>query len=123
MYIEKQPVSVITKSQLPQQAKQFLDDGYRLVQICATTLADEFEITYSFDKNYALQNVRAMVAKSDPVVPSISGVYLCAFTYENEIHDLFGITFTGLALDFKGTFYRKSAATPFAAPQSQSAEQ
>jgi ech hydrogenase subunit D len=35
------------------------------------------------------------------------------FTYENEMHDLFGIKFPGLVLDFGGNFYRKAASTPF----------
>jgi ech hydrogenase subunit D len=122
MYLEKQPMQSVTKEQLPEKVKQYLADGYRLVQIHATTMAQEFEVTYCFDKNYDFAGVRIPVAKSDPVLPSITNAYLCAFTYENEIHDLFGISFTGLALDFKGTFYRKSVATPFAAPSSKSVE-
>jgi len=65
-----------------------------------------------------LCNVRVVLPKNDPVVPSITKAYFAAFTYENELHDLFGITVTDLALDFKGTFYKLSTKTPFA-PQPQ----
>jgi hypothetical protein len=48
------------------------------------------------------------------VLPSISDIYWSAFTYENEIHDLFGIRVSGLVLDFKGRFYRLKTKTPWA---------
>ncbi|HXC63466.1 MAG TPA: NADH-quinone oxidoreductase subunit C, partial [bacterium] len=46
-------------------------------------------------------------------LPSITGSYLAAFIYENELQDLFGVKVEGLALDFKGNFYMKAKETPF----------
>ena len=102
----------IDKSELLAKVKELHAQGNRLVQI-ACTLAEEFEITYSFDKELALTNVRVMVSKADPVVPSITDVYLCAFGYENELQDLFGLTVPGMKLNFNGNFYMTAIKTPF----------
>ena len=40
-------------------------------------------------------------------------MYFGAFVYENEIHDLYGFTVTGINIDFKGTFYRTTIKHPF----------
>ncbi|MCK7507946.1 MAG: NADH-quinone oxidoreductase subunit C [Desulfobacterales bacterium] len=58
------------------------------------------------------QIYRITVKQADEV-PSISGVYLGAFIYENEIHDLYGIHVTGINIDFKGTFYKTAVKYPF----------
>jgi ech hydrogenase subunit D len=112
----------IDKSELLGQVAQMKREGFRLVHICCTTLADGYEITYSFDKSYKLVNYRVVVPKADPTIPSITGSYFCAFTYENEIQDLFGVTVPDLALNFKGTFYRMAVKTPFATLQPQEPE-
>jgi len=88
-------------------------NGCRLVQIGCTKVGDDYEINYVFDKDYALTNLRITV-KQDTVVPSVSSVYFGAFVYENEIHDLYGITVTGMNIDFGGHFYRTTVKTPFA---------
>jgi ech hydrogenase subunit D len=102
----------IDKSDLLAKVKQLQAQGNRLVQI-ACTLAEEFEITYSFDKELALTNIRVTVSKADPVIPSITEVYLCAFGYENELQDLFGLTVPGMKLNFNGNFYMTAIKTPF----------
>lgn len=76
------------------------------------------EIVYSFDKAYELIHLRLGVREGE-TVPSVSDVYGMAFLYENEIHDLFGVSFEGLALDFHGTFYQKRSAAPFVAVDGQ----
>ena len=45
-------------------------------------------------------------------VPSISDVFLEAFVCENEIHDLFGVSIDGIAIDFLGNFYQLSTEKP-----------
>jgi ech hydrogenase subunit D len=40
-------------------------------------------------------------------------IYPNAFLYENEIHDLFGVSIKDIALDYHGTLYRTSIKTPF----------
>jgi ech hydrogenase subunit D len=102
----------IEKSELVARAEAMQKDGFRLVQI-SCTLTDNFEITYSFDKDYNLTNLRCIFPKSDPTINSITGAYLCAFTYENELQDLFGLTVKDMKLNFNGNFYQLSMKTPF----------
>ena len=91
--------------------------GYRIVQIGCTGMDDVYEINYTFDKDYELVNLRLTVAP-DVEIPSISGVYWGAFVYENELHDLFGITVTDINIDFKGTFYRTAEKYPLSITRS-----
>ena len=102
----------IEKKELAAKAEAMRKDGFRLVQI-SCTLTDNFEITYSFDKEYQLTNVRCIFPKNDPTIDSITGSYLCAFTYENELQDLFGLKVKDLKLSFNGNFYQTSIKTPF----------
>jgi ech hydrogenase subunit D len=111
--IEPQPITAIDRGELVAKATQFNKDGYRIVQICCTTGTESLEITYSFDKEYSFANLRVTVPKSDPVVPSITGTYLAAFAYENELQDLFGIKVTDLAINYNGKFYKTAIPTPF----------
>ncbi|MCZ0860495.1 NADH-quinone oxidoreductase subunit C [Methanocorpusculum sp. MG] len=87
-------------------------EGRRLVVITCTAAAEEYDITYSFDKDNDLVHYRITVPE-ETVIPSIGASYGGAFVYENEIHDLYGFTFTGMTLDFGGTFIRTSVPYPF----------
>lgn len=111
--IEHQPVAVIDKSELVERVSAFAKEQYRLVQICCTVGESDLELTYSFDKDCAFSNLRIKVPRSDAVVPSITGSYLAAFTYENELQDLFGIKVTDLAINYNGKFYTTAMKTPF----------
>ncbi len=89
--------------------------GYRLVTLsCVERDEDTFDIFYHFDKNLTLKHFKLNVSKGVPV-PSITPVYFAAFLVENEIQDLFGIAFEGLALDYERTLYldEEVRATPF----------
>jgi ech hydrogenase subunit D len=112
--MENQPITTIDRTALVAKVAGLKAEGYRLVHVCATTLADTFEVTYAFDKEYELINLRLNIARTDPVVPSITPHFLAAFTYENELQDLFGMTVTDLALNFNGHFYKLSMKAPFA---------
>jgi ech hydrogenase subunit D len=87
-------------------------EGYRLVQIGCSTLPDAYELSYSFDREYRFKNLRFTVAEGEEV-PSISVIYPGAFLYENEIHDLFGVVITHIAVDYRGTLYRTALSAPF----------
>ena len=108
MNIEPEPLEALDKSKLAAKAGELKNSGHRLIQVCATTLAENFEITYSFEKDQKFINLRVMVPRSDAVIPSITGVYFGAFTYENELQDLFGMKVTDLKLNFNGKFYLKA---------------
>jgi ech hydrogenase subunit D len=87
--------------------------GYRLVQIGATRLPEHVELTYSFDRESRLANLRFQVPATGARVPSISSIYWCAFLYENELHDLFNVQVDGMAVDFHGHLYETAVKFPF----------
>jgi ech hydrogenase subunit D len=103
--------------------------GYRFVTISCTALdADNFDLLFHFDRGLELKHLRLTVAR-DVVVPSISPIYFAAFLVENEIQDLFGVRFKGLAIDYGRTLYLDEAPriTPFCkytvlAPHSESVQ-
>jgi len=109
---EQQLISTIQKTELPSKAAEMFKQGFRLVYVCCTP-GDPLEITYSFDKDYQLFSFRIMVPRAEAVIPSITGSYFCALTYENEMQDLFGIKVENLAVDFKGNFYKLQVKTPY----------
>jgi len=112
--IEEQPNIPVTTDRLVAEVQALRSENWRLVQIGVTAIGDTFELNYSFDRELRFRNLRLQIAAADARLPSVSGVYFCAFLYENEIHDLFGISFDGLVLDFKGTLYHTATPFPFA---------
>jgi len=83
-----------------------------MVQVGCTTLANAYELNYSFDKDYQFKNLRITVQQQDEI-QSISVIYPNAFLYENEINDLFGLNIKNISVDYKGAFYRTAIKTPF----------
>lgn len=112
MIPEQQTTIAISTDELVARTAQMKKEGNRLVQIGCTKIEDDFEINYVFDKDFVMTNLRITV-KQDTVVPSVSSVYFGAFVYENEIHDLYGITVSGMNIDFGGHFYRTTIKNPF----------
>ena len=109
---EPQEIIPIEKANLVGIVAQLFAEGYRLVQVGCTTLPSTYELNYSFDKDYKFKNLRIAVIP-DEEVPSITAIYPNAFLYENEIHDLFGVTVKNIAIDYHGTLYRTAIKTPF----------
>jgi ech hydrogenase subunit D len=95
---------IIRTDQLIGAVEQMRARRARLVQICATSLPHALELTYSFDLDGQLTNLRLEVGREE-TVPSITSLYWCAFLYENEMHDLFNLQVSDIAVDFKGTLY------------------
>lgn len=112
MVLDQQTTIPVSIDELVARTEQLKKEGNRLVQIGCTQLGDDFEINYVFDKDFVLTNLRITV-KQDAVIPSVSSVFFGAFVYENEIHDLYGLTVKGMNIDFGGHFYRTSVRTPF----------
>ncbi len=110
--IEDQEMVSIDKKELVGAAAELKATGYRLVQICSTTGAGTYELNYSFDREYRFKNLRITVQPGEEV-PSISGIFWLAFLYENEIHDLFGITVKNMVIDYRGTLYSTRIPAPF----------
>ena len=97
---------------LHEDAASRKDEGWRYVQMLAVNNDDSIDLVYSYMKDGLLDNAVIEALPKDAEVPSITDLYLEAFVCENEIHDLFGITFKGLAIDFLGNFYRASTDVP-----------
>ena len=102
----------VEASRLITEVRDLKAAGYRFAQACATVVDDKFEIVYSFDKGHQLTNLRLVIAR-DEEVESITGDYWPAFIYENEMHDLFGVKFNHMALDYEGNFFRVAEKTPW----------
>ena len=108
----------ITPAVLTENAAALKKDGWRLVQMSAVIPpvgegeTPFVELTYSFDLDYKLRNLRFTVPHGTRL-PSISSIYFPAFLYENEIREHFGIDFEGIAVDFHGTLYKTAVRQPF----------
>jgi ech hydrogenase subunit D len=111
--IQEQTLELIPVEALLDKVRALREGGYRLVQVCANRFVDHVEITYSFDLDRKLANLRLSLPSTESKLPSISSIYGCVVLYENEIHDLFNIAVEGMALDFKGNLYRTTVKFPF----------
>jgi len=111
----EQTLEVIPVAALLEKTQAARARGARLVQICATTLPGQFELTYSFDLEGRLENLRVLVPADNPRVPSIASIYACSFLYENEMHDLFNINVEGMKVDFHGNLYNTAVKFAFGA--------
>lgn len=119
---DAQTFQPVTASEIVNQAKSLAKEGYRLIQMCCTKSATEMDIIYTFEKiNLDCTNLKLPVNVGD-TLPSISDVFFGAFLYENEIHDLYGVNFSGMAVDFKGTFYETSVKHAFSVTGADSKE-
>jgi ech hydrogenase subunit D len=110
-------IEVITLESLLDQVRTRQKQGCRLVQISATQLPGQVELTYSFDLDSRLSNLRLSLP-AGAHLPSITPVYGCAVLYENEIHDLFGVPVDGMSIDFQGNLYKTSVKFPFGSAKS-----
>ena len=94
------------------KAKEIKTDGYRVMQICATKIGEEYELLYSFGREYDIRHMKITIT-SEEHVPSVSDIFPSAYLYENEMHDLFGIRIDGINHDYKGKLYRTGVEAPF----------
>jgi ech hydrogenase subunit D len=111
----REEVADITLDTLLGEVAKAKAHGYRFVTLsCVEVDENTVDIFYHFDKDLVMKHYRLTVPKS-AAVHSISAVYFAAFLVENEIQDLFGIRFSGLAVDYQGTFYLEEEVrrTPF----------
>ena len=102
----------LTVADLPGKAKELKASGARFVQLLAVRVTLGLDLTYSFMEDGKLVNYRVENVAFTDEVPSITGEYLNAFVFENEVHDLFGANITGIAIDFAGKFYKLTEETP-----------
>jgi ech hydrogenase subunit D len=108
-----QDIKAVKASDLLAEVADIKAAGYRLGQACATKTDGGIDVLYSFEKDEVLTNLKVSLDDKEPELQSISGIYWPAFIYENEMHDLFGITFKNLALDYGGHFFKIASETPW----------
>lgn len=87
--------------EIEKTARYYHDNGYRFVTETCLEENNKFKIIYTFAKEYELSSFHVYVDGTEDV-PSISTVYFAALLVENEIHEMFGLNFKNLALDFRG---------------------
>ncbi len=87
-------------------------DGWRAVQVLCTSTDNGIDLTYSFARDEDLANYQVRGVTKDTQVPSLQGMFLGLFPFENEAKDLFGVNITGMVLDFAGEFYQTSMSEP-----------
>lgn len=87
-------------------------DKWRLVQICATTVAGGYEMSYSFCRGYDMVTLR-LEPKDDEEVASITQIYPCAYIQENEAAELFGVKIGRIKPDYQDRLYRIDQTAPF----------
>ena len=112
MKTEQEPIIPTETSNLLKGVSALRNEGYRLVAISTTKLGEQFQVDYSFDRDFSFRTLRLLISQKNEL-PSITGMYWAAFPYENEMHDLFGLTVTGIAVDFKGAFIKTAIQYPF----------
>lgn len=108
----EQSFSILDAKDLKSFAQNRKADGWRYVQTLAVNTESGIDVLYSFMKGALLENHTVKAVGKGDVLDSITDSYLEAFVWENEIHDLFGVSFKDIALDFEGTFYAVAQAEP-----------
>ena len=108
-------VEIKSSSELLKTVEGLKSDGYRYSTMICLKANEGHDLIYIFEKDNRLKNLRYFV-KPGEKPKSVSGIYLCALLIENEYQDLFGLTFEGLAIDYKGHLYLtpNSPKTPLA---------
>lgn len=81
--------------------------GYRLAQLCPKLERDDsITLIYTFVKESEMINYKVSgIKKGVTEVPSVTELFIAAFVFENEAHDLFGVNVVGNLIDFQGKFY------------------
>lgn len=89
-------------------------EGVRFVQMCAETTEQGIDLLYTFYDETTQNALNLCVYGIDESsrVPSIQGLYFAAFSYENETHDLYGVRFINMKLDFGGHFFNLATSEP-----------
>jgi hypothetical protein len=112
MQNEKPQVFIdIDPGELHERVEDYDERGWRFVNICGSTVEEGVELIYSFSDGLPMENLRFII-DNETVIPSVSDRFPNAFFFENETHDLFGVRFSNISIDFDGEFYTVAVPTP-----------
>lgn len=95
-----------------QCAADMKERGYRYVQMLAVNTDDGLDLQYAYMLGADLKMFTVKGVKKGTKIPSITDIFLEAFVFENEAHDLFGAQIEGIAIDFGGKFYHVAMSEP-----------
>lgn len=104
----KQDFRPLALDKLIDTCKEYKEQGYRLDQLLPKLERDDsITLVYTFVKDDDIVNFKiGGIVKNETVVPSVTELYIAAFVFENEAHELYGVNIEGNVLDFKGNFYK-----------------
>lgn len=108
----RQDFSPISLEQVHSIAEARKAEGWRYVQTLAVNTDEGVDLVYSYMKDGVLDNKVVRDVPREAHVPSITDLFLEAFVFENEIHDLFGVQVDDIAIDFQGNFYQLAVKEP-----------
>lgn len=102
----------INKDELLDNVRDMREKDYVLSMI-SVSYKDNFELMYTFEKDYEMVNLCFTLESGDEEVESVSEYYSHAYIYENEAKELFGVNIINMFMDFKGHLFTTSLKTPF----------
>lgn len=104
----KQDFRPLALDQLIDTCKEYKEKGYRLDQLLPKLERDDtITLIYTFVMGEEIVNFKiGGIIKNETVVPSVTELFIAAFVFENEAHELYGVNIEGNVLDFKGNFYK-----------------
>lgn len=104
----KQDFRPLALDQLLDTCKEYKEKGYRLDQLLPKLERDDtITMIYTFVMGEEIVNYKiGGIIKNETVVPSVTELFIAAFVFENEAHELYGVNIEGNVLDFKGNFYK-----------------
>ncbi len=93
---------IIKKEEILSTVYELKAHGNRFITAtCVHNSNGTIDVTYHFDKELILTNVRINIVKEDEI-PSISRIYFCALLVENEMKELFGVKIKDIIIDYGG---------------------
>lgn len=113
-FFQEPSFEAVRLSELPGVVAREKELGHSFVNLNATVVDEGCELLYAFRASHADAGLTGytVLVRPGSTVPSITGQYPVAFVFENEAHDLFGIDFDGISIDFEGNLYQLSVAYP-----------
>lgn len=87
-------------------------EGWQFVQLAATASETGVDMFYTLRRGAKVLTATVKNVQTYDRIQSITGIYLAAFVFENEAHDLFGVNIDGIAIDYGGKFYKLAVDSP-----------
>jgi NADH-quinone oxidoreductase subunit C len=93
---KKRISATLSPVQFRQGLQQLIDHDFnRLVTITGNDIEKQIELIYHLVRGGTIISIKTLVAKTTSTHPTISDLLPAATLYEQEVHELFGITFQG----------------------------